>query len=81
MIAQKVLWFQVTMKIVVFVHVSQTLKSLEHYISYLMLRKQSLSILHQLIHVQIQVLKNEVQHILFQDYFVKLNYVRVMQLH
>ena len=66
MVAKQVFRFQVSVEIILLVHVGQTLKCLEHYIPDHLLRKQFPPLTHKLVHVQVKVFENEVQHILLQ---------------
>ena len=66
MVAKQVFRFQVSMEIILLVHVGQTLKCLEHDIPDHLLRKQLPPLTHKLVHVQVKVFENEVQHILLQ---------------
>ena len=70
MIAKQVLRFEITMKIVVLMHVSKALHSLKHDVSDLVLREESFPFLHELVHVHIEILKNEVKDIFLQDNLV-----------
>ena len=81
MVAQEVFWFEISMEVVVLVHVGETLQRLKHNVSDLVLREETLPILHQLVHVLVKVLEHEVQNILLQDHFVQLDYVWMMEFH
>ena len=69
------------MQIVLLVHVSKALHRLEHDVANLVLWEKLSSLFHELVHVEIEILKDEVQCVLLQDYFIELNNVRMGQLH
>jgi hypothetical protein len=81
MVAQEVFWFEISMEVIVLVHVGETLQRLKHDIADLVLREESLPILHQLVHVLVKVLEYEVQDIFLQDHLVQLDYVWMMEFH
>ena len=69
------------MEIVLFVHISKPLQCLKHDVSDDELREQFFAFLHELVDIHIQEFKYEVKCASFQNYFVKLDYVRMAQFH
>ena len=67
------------MKIILLVHISQSLQSLEHNIANNVLRKQLPPILHDFKHVLIQVLKHKMQCFVLQNNLLQIHNVRVRQ--
>ena len=53
MVAKKILRFQISMEIVVLVHICKTLQGLEHNVPDLVLRKKPLALLHKLVHIHV----------------------------
>jgi hypothetical protein len=68
------------MEVVLLVHVRQTLKYLENDVSDHVFGEQFLPILHHLVHVLIEILKDEVKCVLLKDHLVQLDDVRMRQL-
>ena len=64
MIAKEVFRLQISVEVVVFVHVSQALESLEHYVSDLVFTEQFSTVLHQLVDIDVEVFKNKVENVL-----------------
>ena len=81
MVAEKVLGFEIPVKIILFVHVGQALECLKHDIADNMLREQLPTILHDLKYILIQVLKHKVQGLVFKDDFLQIYDVGVRQLY
>lgn len=69
------------MKVVVLVHVSQPLQGLKHNISNLVFTEEFLPFLHELVDIDVEVFKDEVEYVLVENDFVELNDVGVRQLH
>lgn len=63
-----------------FVHVGKSLEGLEHNVSNHLLREKFAAFAHQLVHIQVQVLEDEVQSVLLQTHFVQAHDVRMGQL-
>ena len=61
-------------------HVGQALQGLEHNVSYHLLREKLASFSHQLIHVEVEVLKDEVERVLLEADLVQAHDVRMRQL-
>ena len=80
MVAKQVLRLQVPVQIVVLVHVGQTLQGLKHDVPDHLLRKKLLSLAHELVDVEVEVLEDEVEGVLLQTDFVKADNIRVRQL-
>ena len=68
------------MQVVLLVHVSQALQGLKHYVAYQLLREKLTPFSHQLIHVQVQVLKYELQSVLLEADFIEAHNIRVGKL-
>ena len=56
---KQVFWFQVSVEVILFVHVAQCLEGLEHNIPDHILWEQLLALFHQLVHVHIKKFKDE----------------------
>ena len=59
------------MKVVVLVHVGETLQRLEYYIAYHLFGEKLAALSHQLIHVQIEVFEHKMQSVTLQANFVE----------
>lgn len=71
MIAQKVLRLQISVQVVVLMHVAEALEGLENYVPDQLLREEFAPLTHQLIYVQVQVLENELQCVLLETDLVE----------
>ena len=76
-VAEQVLGLQVSVQIVVLVHVGQTLQGLEQDVADNLFGEEFAPFSHQLVDVQVQVLKHEVQSVLLEANLVQLHYIRV----
>ena len=79
-VAEEVLGLQVPMKVILLVHVGQTLQGLVHDVADEVLREEFLALLHQLVHVHVQKFKNEVQGVPLKHHLVQLHDVGVREL-
>ena len=68
------------MQVVVLVHVGEALEGLEHNVPDHLLGEQFSSLAHQLVHIQVEVLEDEVKRVLLKTNLVKADDVRVRQL-
>ena len=80
MVAEKVLWFEITMQVVVLVHVGQSLQGLKHYVANHLLWEELSSFSHQLVHVEVKVFKDEVEGVSVQVDLIKAHNVWMAQL-
>jgi hypothetical protein len=81
MVNKQVFWLQVSVEVILLVHVAQCLQGLEHYIPDHILREQLLTLFHQLVHIHIKKFKDEMQGIALEHHLVQLHDVWMGQLH
>jgi hypothetical protein len=81
MVAEQVLRLEVPMEVVLLVHVGKSLQCLEHDVPDHKFWKQLFALLHQLIDVHVQELKNKVQRAAVQYHFIQLDDVWMTELH
>ena len=63
-VAKQVLGLQVAMQVVVLVHVGQSLQRLKHNVPDHLLGEELASLTHQLVHIEVEVLEDELKSIL-----------------
>jgi len=68
-------------QVVVLVHVTESLQRLEHNVADHLLREEFTTFAHQLVNVQVEVLKHEVQGVLLETNLVKAHNIRMRKLH
>jgi len=71
-VAKQIFWLEITMHIVLLMHVAKSLKRLKQNISNILLWKQLSSIFHYFVHILIKVLKHKIQNTFLKNDFVKL---------
>ena len=80
-IDKQVLWFQISMQVVLLVHIRKPLERLEHDVSDQLFWKELLPLTHELVHVQVEIFEHEVQHVFLEYDLIELNDIWVGKLH
>lgn len=77
MVAEQILRLQISVEKILLMHIGKSLQRLVNDVPNEVFWKELLPLFHQLVHIEIQVLKHEVQCVPLKDHLVQLDYVGV----